>query len=53
MRQIAHSQIGQLSFEHYNIVVFDKHHNKFVLIDDCEIVDDTAPMSYVATYTRM
>ena len=38
--------------------VIDKHHNKFVLIDDCEIVndvnlDDTAPMSYVVTYTRM
>ena len=53
------NHIGECSNSgHYNIVVFDKHHNKFVLIDDCEIVDDvnlddTAPMSYVATYTRM
>ena len=53
------NHIGESSNSgHYNIVVFDKHRNNFILIDDCEIVDDvniedTAKTSYVATYTRM
>ena len=53
------NHIGELSNSgHYNIVFFDKHQNKFVLLDDCEItndvnIDDMAKMSYVATYTRI
>ena len=44
---------------HYNILIFDEAHNKFILLGDSEITDDVnidddmAQQSYVATYTRI
>ena len=52
------NHIGETaSSGHYNILLNDRHHNKFILVDDLEIrsnpvLDDMDKMSYVIVYTR-
>ena len=54
------NHIGERSTSgHYNIVIYDEANNKFILLDDSEIVDnviidnDMAEQSYVAAYKRI
>ena len=52
------NHIGEIaSSGHYNILLNDRHHNKFILVDDLKIrsnavLDDMDEMSYVLVYTK-